>query len=101
MSRVKMSGTRAEFPANVCVNGDDNLARAVPALAQPQVLSAAVSGAPERLSQDPHIADKGFTRPHDDTEERLEFPTVRLRMHVSASADRRSAMVILHERRTW
>jgi hypothetical protein len=37
---------------------DDNLARAVTARAQPQGLSAAVSGAPERLSQHPRTDDK-------------------------------------------
>ena len=48
MSRVNMSGTKAEFPTNVGLNGDDNLARAVPASAQPQA---------ERLSQRPHSDD--------------------------------------------
>jgi len=43
---------------------DDNLARAVPARAQPQGLSAAVSGAPERLFQRQRIDDKVPFRHH-------------------------------------
>jgi hypothetical protein len=43
---------------------DDNLARAVPAPAQPPGLSAAVSGAPERLSQRQRIDDKVPFRLH-------------------------------------
>jgi hypothetical protein len=43
---------------------DDNLARAVLARAQPQGLSAAVSGAPERLFQRQRIDDKVPLRYH-------------------------------------
>jgi hypothetical protein len=43
---------------------DDDLARAVLARAQPQGLSAAVSGAPERLSQRQRIDDKVPFRHH-------------------------------------
>lgn len=45
---------------------NDNLARAVKLLAraQPQGLSAAVSGAPERLSQRPRLDNKVLFRLH-------------------------------------
>jgi hypothetical protein len=49
ISRVEMSENGSGAPCESSVSTiDDNLARAEPASAQPQGLSAAVSGAPER-----------------------------------------------------